>query len=67
VLLLLLLLLRLLLLLLLRLLLLLILHAHAHPHIVKGWSASYARLGPHTVIMFLTAEQLRRMAGLQSL
>ncbi|KAG1659971.1 hypothetical protein FOA52_010604 [Chlamydomonas sp. UWO 241] len=34
---------------------------------MKGWSASYARLGPHTVIMFLTAEQLRRMAGLQSL
>lgn len=33
----------------------------------KGWSASYARLGPHTVIMFLTAEQLRQMAGLKSL
>lgn len=34
---------------------------------LKGWSASYARLGPHTVIMFLTAERLRKYAGLQSL
>ncbi len=33
----------------------------------QGWSASYARLGPHTVIMFLTAERLRKYAGLQSL
>ncbi|KAG2482543.1 hypothetical protein HYH03_018534 [Edaphochlamys debaryana] len=34
---------------------------------MKGWSASYARLGPHTVIMFLTAERLRKATGLQSL
>lgn len=34
---------------------------------MRGWSASYARLGPHTVIMFLVAEQLRKAAGLQSL
>jgi len=34
---------------------------------MKGWSASYARLGPHTVIMFLSAERLRKYAGLQSL
>lgn len=34
---------------------------------LQGWSASYARLGPHTVIMFLTAERLRKYAGLQSL
>jgi solute carrier family 25 uncoupling protein 8/9 len=34
---------------------------------MKGWSASYARLGPHTVIMFLTAEKLRTYAGLKSL
>jgi hypothetical protein len=34
---------------------------------LKGWLATYARLGPHTVIMFLTAEELRRAAGLQSL
>eukprot|EP00195_Chlamydomonas_chlamydogama_P006491 CAMPEP_0202901760 /NCGR_PEP_ID=MMETSP1392-20130828/14521_1 /ASSEMBLY_ACC=CAM_ASM_000868 /TAXON_ID=225041 /ORGANISM="Chlamydomonas chlamydogama, Strain SAG 11-48b" /LENGTH=313 /DNA_ID=CAMNT_0049588371 /DNA_START=335 /DNA_END=1276 /DNA_ORIENTATION=+ len=34
---------------------------------MKGWSASYARLGPHTVIMFLCAERLRRYAGLQGL
>jgi len=34
---------------------------------MKGWSASYARLGPHTVIMFLSAERLRKYAGLESL
>jgi hypothetical protein len=34
---------------------------------LKGWLATYARLGPHTVIMFLTAEELRRAAGLKSL
>ncbi|KAF5843188.1 mitochondrial carrier domain-containing protein [Dunaliella salina] len=34
---------------------------------MKGWSASYARLGPHTVIMFTTAESLRKYAGLKSL
>mmetsp|Transcript_21692 Transcript_21692/g.38771 ORF Transcript_21692/g.38771 Transcript_21692/m.38771 type:complete len:310 (-) Transcript_21692:793-1722(-) len=34
---------------------------------MKGWSASYARLGPHTVIMFLTAERLRSYAGLKNL
>jgi solute carrier family 25 uncoupling protein 8/9 len=34
---------------------------------MKGWTASYARLGPHTVIMFMTAERLRKYAGLQSL
>lgn len=34
---------------------------------MKGWSASYARLGPHTVIMFLTAEQLRPLMGLKGL
>lgn len=34
---------------------------------MKGWSASYARLGPHTVIMFMVAEKLRKATGLQSL
>jgi solute carrier family 25 uncoupling protein 8/9 len=33
----------------------------------QGWSASYARLGPHTVIMFMCAERLRAYAGLKSL
>jgi len=32
-----------------------------------GWSASYVRLGPHTMLMFVTAESLRKLAGLQSL
>ena len=34
---------------------------------LRGWSASYARLGPHTVIMFTCAEYLRAAAGLKSL
>lgn len=34
---------------------------------MRGWSASYARLGPHTVIMFLCAERLRTLTGLKSL
>ena len=34
---------------------------------MRGWSAAYARLGPHTVIMFLAAERLRKYAGLQGL
>ena len=33
----------------------------------RGWSAAYARLGPHTVIMFLAAERLRKLAGLDGL
>ena len=33
----------------------------------RGWSAAYARLGPHTVIMFLAAERLRKIAGLDGL
>jgi solute carrier family 25 (mitochondrial uncoupling protein), member 8/9 len=34
---------------------------------MRGWSPSYARLGPHTIIMFLTAEQLRPLMGLKGL
>ena len=34
---------------------------------MRGWTAAYARLGPHTVIMFVVAERLRKMAGLQGL
>ena len=33
----------------------------------RGWTAAYARLGPHTVIMFLAAERLRKFAGLEGL
>ncbi|MEW5310807.1 MAG: hypothetical protein WDW38_002568 [Sanguina aurantia] len=34
---------------------------------MKGWSASYSRLGPHTCIMFVCAEYLRKWGGLESL
>jgi len=32
-----------------------------------GWNASYIRLGPQTTIIFVVAEFLRKIAGLQSL
>lgn len=32
-----------------------------------GWSASYIRLGPHTLIMFVSAEYLRKINGFVSL
>jgi len=32
-----------------------------------GWSASYIRLGPHTIIMFVSAEYLRKINGFISL
>lgn len=31
---------------------------------LKGWSANYSRLGPHTVIVFLVYEQIRLWSGL---
>ncbi|GMH43744.1 hypothetical protein BSKO_11678 [Bryopsis sp. KO-2023] len=33
----------------------------------KGWGASYIRIGPHTMIVFLTLELLRSYCGLESL
>ena len=44
-----------------------VLRADGAAGFMKGWSASYSRLGPHTCIMFLSAEYLRKYAGLQSL
>jgi solute carrier family 25 uncoupling protein 8/9 len=35
--------------------------------LLKGWAANYARLGPQTLIMFLTAEQLRKFFRLDAL
>jgi len=29
--------------------------------LLKGWVPAYVRLGPHTIITFLTLEQLKRM------
>lgn len=37
------------------------------PGFFSGWSASYLRLGPHTMIMFVSAEYFRKMYGLISL
>jgi len=34
---------------------------------LSGWTASYARLGPHTMIMFVCAEYIRKMAGMNEL
>ena len=33
---------------------------------MKGWTASYSRIGPHTVISFILVEQIRRMIGLST-
>ena len=32
--------------------------------LMKGWTASYCRIGPHTVISFLMIEQIRRFIGM---
>jgi hypothetical protein len=34
---------------------------------MRGFSASYTRLGPQTLCMFLAAEQLRKLTGMDSL
>jgi solute carrier family 25 uncoupling protein 8/9 len=34
---------------------------------MRGFAASYSRLGPQTLVMFLAAEQLRRAAGMGGL
>ena len=33
----------------------------------QGWSASYVRLGPQTVILFISMEIARKWAGLAAL
>lgn len=33
---------------------------------MKGWSASYCRIGPHTVISFLLIEQIRTVIGMNT-
>jgi solute carrier family 25 uncoupling protein 8/9 len=40
---------------------------HGAAGFFRGFAANYSRLGPQTVVTFLVAEQLRRLAGLQSL
>lgn len=42
-------------------------NTHGSKGFFIGWAASYARLGPHTIIMFVTAEQLRNKFGMKSL
>ena len=34
--------------------------------IFKGWTASYARTGPHTVLILLFNEQIRRAVGVNA-
>jgi len=34
---------------------------------LKGWTASYLRLGPQTAITFLVYEQVRKVVGLDAL
>ncbi|KAI8466412.1 MAG: mitochondrial carrier domain-containing protein [Monoraphidium minutum] len=34
---------------------------------LRGWSASYMRLGPQTLVMFMAAEKLRAAVGMDSL
>lgn len=34
---------------------------------MRGWSASYMRLGPQTLVMFMAAEKLRALTGMDSL
>jgi Mitochondrial carrier protein len=40
---------------------------HGAKGFLRGWTANYARLGPQTVVAFLTAEKLRVWVGLKSL
>ena len=44
-----------------------VIHAEGPVGFMRGWTAAYARLGPHTVIMFLAAERLRGLAGLEGI
>lgn len=41
--------------------------AHGARGFLRGWTASYARLGPMTVLIFTTTELLRRQLGMPSL
>jgi solute carrier family 25 uncoupling protein 8/9 len=34
---------------------------------MKGWAASYTRLGPQTVIMFIVTEEMRKLFGMSSM
>lgn len=34
---------------------------------LRGWSASYMRLGPQTLVMFMAAEKMRQLTGMDSL
>lgn len=35
--------------------------------LLRGWSASYVRIGPHTVLIFVFNERLRQLAGMDAL
>ena len=42
-------------------------HTHGLRGFMIGWNASYIRVGPQTMLIFVMAEFLRKVAGLQSL
>jgi solute carrier family 25 uncoupling protein 8/9 len=42
-------------------------HTHGLRGFMIGWNASYIRVGPQTMLIFVMAEFLRKLAGLQSL
>ncbi|KAG2437541.1 hypothetical protein HYH02_011184 [Chlamydomonas schloesseri] len=44
-----------------------ILYNDGIPGFFKGWTASYARLGPQTIFIFLISEGLRKALGLEGL
>ena len=33
---------------------------------MKGWTASYLRIGPHTVISFILIEKVRQLFGMKT-
>ena len=33
---------------------------------MKGWTASYLRIGPHAVISFILIEKVRQLFGMQT-
>jgi len=43
-----------------------ILRNHGPMGFMKGWTASYCRIGPHTIISFMLIEEFRKLSGLSA-
>jgi len=43
-----------------------ILHINGPTGFMKGWTASYCRLGPHTIISLMLIEEFRKLVGLST-